>query len=165
MHTMACPRHGRRSMAKIKANSLPSQRGLWTKTLHGSTHGRHVLFFEERERRKGEKKRDHEQRKNKKGSSLDENDRGKFEVGESYPKISDVFSYKKSGFRYRVLEEFLWIISLTITEIALSKSPWKDTRNAEQIFVYISGMKSSKGIKLISPSLTENCDKKSMMEL
>lgn len=23
MHTMACPRHGRRSMAKIKANSLP----------------------------------------------------------------------------------------------------------------------------------------------
>lgn len=43
-----------RSVAKIKANSLPPQRGLWAKTLR-SAHGRHVLFFEERkekERRK-----------------------------------------------------------------------------------------------------------------
>jgi len=35
-----------RSVAKIKANSLPPRRGrLWAKTLRGA-HGRHVLFFE-----------------------------------------------------------------------------------------------------------------------
>lgn len=45
-----------RSMAKIKANSLPPQRSLWAKTLRDA-HGRHVLFFEERKEKEKRKRR------------------------------------------------------------------------------------------------------------
>ncbi|KAL2731827.1 hypothetical protein V1478_004515 [Vespula squamosa] len=53
MHTMACPRHGCWSKAKIKADSSPPQRGLWAKATYNRRSRSPRAFLRNQEKDRG----------------------------------------------------------------------------------------------------------------
>lgn len=126
---MACPGHGRRSMAKIKANSLPPQRSLRAKTLHGTREPPRA--FLRRERRKRGKKRSRTKGETSEGTNGNDGQREEFGVADVIPQVIRdvrVSSQTEVNFGTEQLKVSLRCPLTFGRKFASSESSWNDER-------------------------------------
>lgn len=131
MHTMACPRHGRRSTAKIKAYSLSLRNVASGRKRRATAHGRHVLLFEEKgEEERKDIKREIARERGREGSpprrkrpTVERNSKSRRRRAASYSGISRFFARKVSFETPTRHDDFFELYSLTfIKTLTLSES-------------------------------------------